>query len=174
MHKSNWQEEFNKVKEILPEAKIEWVLENYIAFKIKGKDYTLVAYPHKTSAGNHHIRIRDENSKDKFKAVGAMKKLDDSENSCTFSVKKWPEIPGSQMNPVKKSRCEVCGGNVEVAGNTTKHYINKDQEKIKYLKALLIESRSWLSHFTEDLPVEETVKLSVLEDLNAEISKATR
>lgn len=66
----------------------------------------------------------------------------------------WPDIPGRQMNPVKKGKCEVCGGSVEVAGNTTKYYINKDQEKIKELKSLLRRCDSWLS-LIQEFPVEK-------------------
>lgn len=31
--------------------------------------------------------------------------------------------------------CELCGGNVEVVGNTTRHYRNLDQEEIKELQS---------------------------------------
>ena len=97
LYKKSWQAEFDNASRILPKCKIEWVLESYILFRIRSEDFTVVVYPHKTSAGNHHARVRDENSKNKYNAVIAMKKLNKSESNCTFSVKTWPMIDGSQV-----------------------------------------------------------------------------
>src|ERR1700744_4085952 len=44
--------------------------------KIKGDGISLVLYPHKTSASNYHIRVRDNGSKDKVKADRVMDALD--------------------------------------------------------------------------------------------------
>ena len=96
MYKSDWMREYKKAHDVL-NIEPEWVLKDYIVFRIRGGDYTLVGYPHKTTAGNYHLRIRDENSKNKYKAVLAMKKLDESTIGCTFSVKKWPKVEGYQI-----------------------------------------------------------------------------
>jgi hypothetical protein len=66
---------------------------------IRGEGVSLVMYPHKTSASNHHARIRDNGSKDKSKAERVMDAMNAGEGleaklservrlSCTFS-RKW-------------------------------------------------------------------------------------
>lgn len=60
----------------------------YQIAKIKGDGVQLVLYPHKTTAGNHHIRIRDENSKDPKKALAIADALDKTAGfNCTFQMK---------------------------------------------------------------------------------------
>ena len=94
MKKSDWIEDFKKAKEVLKpfNGELLWVLENYIAFRFKSNDISLVFYPHKTSAGNYHLRVRNENSKNKKLATKALIALSNSVNSCTFSVKSWPIV----------------------------------------------------------------------------------
>jgi hypothetical protein len=54
--------------------------------KVVGSDYRIVIYPHKTSAGNYHARVRDENSKNKSRANEVMSALDRAAGfNCTFS-----------------------------------------------------------------------------------------
>jgi hypothetical protein len=60
----------------------------YQLAKITGPDFCIIAYPHKTSAGNSHIRLRDQGSKNKqayAEAVGDLYAL--SGNNCTFQPK---------------------------------------------------------------------------------------
>jgi len=81
------KKEFGIAKEILASEKLEFIdiNKNYILFKIKGADFSIVAYPHKTSAGNRHIRVRDENSKNKVEAKRIMNTLfEKSGNNCRF------------------------------------------------------------------------------------------
>lgn len=59
----------------------------YQIAKIIGSDFKIVVYPHKTSAGNIHLRVRDEGSKNKLRAAEVMRSLDDIEAyryNCTF------------------------------------------------------------------------------------------
>lgn len=60
---------------------------DYQTAKIKGEGVCIVIYPHKTSAGNYHLRLRDENSKNKERAFQIMKDFDKLEMGCTFSHK---------------------------------------------------------------------------------------
>lgn len=60
----------------------------YQLAKITGPGFCLIAYPHKTSAGHHHIRLRDERSKDKRAADIAILEFDKAAgNNCTFQSK---------------------------------------------------------------------------------------
>ena len=43
-----------------------------LKYKSNDGDVTLVFYPHKSSAGNRHLRVRDENSKNKNEALRIM------------------------------------------------------------------------------------------------------
>lgn len=72
-------------------------LHQYEIATVKGEGVQLLIYPHKTSAGHHHARIRDNGSKDKERAKAVMRALDAGEGlpeairprvqySCTFSV----------------------------------------------------------------------------------------
>lgn len=45
-------------------ARVRLVFKNYISWKLEAAGVTIVFYPHKTTAGHTHIRIRNENSKD--------------------------------------------------------------------------------------------------------------
>lgn len=67
---------------------LELVDIQYQVAKIKGDDIKLVIYPHKTSSGHYHLRVRDESSKDKEKAIQHMYGLDIAAGfNCTFSHK---------------------------------------------------------------------------------------
>jgi hypothetical protein len=67
---------------------LEWSMHDYQAFTYKGDGVSLVFYPHKTSALNYHLRVRDNGSKNKAKANRLMKKLDDGTGyNCTFTKK---------------------------------------------------------------------------------------
>ena len=67
----------------------EEVFRNYILFKIKSEGVCIVAYPHKTSAGNRHVRIRNENSSNKEELMRIMEKLrDESGNDCRYHFKR--------------------------------------------------------------------------------------
>lgn len=68
----------------------------YEVAKVKGDGVALVIYPHRTTAGHYHLRVRDNNSKDKAKAARVLQALDDGEGLpekdrkrvqyfCTFS-----------------------------------------------------------------------------------------
>lgn len=91
MKKWEWQEELDLAKKLLSEIKGEFqvVDKNYIAFRFKADAWAIVAYPHRTSAGHHHLRIRLENAKTpgaRIDAAKAMWRLAHAENSCTFNV----------------------------------------------------------------------------------------
>jgi hypothetical protein len=59
----------------------------------------LIAYPHRTTAGNYHIRIRNENSKDRAKAQTIMEHMYwgnnwvEGKGYCGFEVKEFPTKP---------------------------------------------------------------------------------
>ncbi len=69
-------------------GKLEWSQNDYEAFRFTSPGVTLIFYPHKTSAGHHHIRIREQNSKSKALAHELMARLDVAAgHCCTFSSK---------------------------------------------------------------------------------------
>ncbi len=82
-------EEYKAAKIVLSSelGKFKWLTCDYQAFTYKSDDVSLVFYPHKTTAGNHHIRVRNQNSKNKDKAYQLMKSLYDSSFDCTFKYK---------------------------------------------------------------------------------------
>jgi hypothetical protein len=68
---------------------------------VKGDGVQLVIYPHKTTAGHHHARVRDNGSKDKARARHVLHALETGEGlpedirwkvqfTCTFTVKNYP------------------------------------------------------------------------------------
>ncbi len=60
----------------------------YEAFTFRSRDVALIFYPHRTSAGNYHLRVRDNGSRDKKLADALMRKLDAAAgNNCTFTRK---------------------------------------------------------------------------------------
>jgi hypothetical protein len=86
-YKKEYAEEFRLAQSVLGES-VEWSPHDYEAFRYKDEDVSLVFYPHRTTAGNYHIRIRDNGSKNKQRAIELMQKLDSAAgNNCTFSRK---------------------------------------------------------------------------------------
>jgi len=109
-----WQEEFDWAVVIC--SKIGCTVERSAAdheiAKVKGDGVSLVIYPHKTTAGHHHARVRDNGSKDKQAAARVMMALERGQGlpekeafqvcySCTFSFKKLPSLTEQQRNEVK-------------------------------------------------------------------------
>ena len=69
-------------------GKIEESSHDYQCFTFKDKNICLVFYPHRTTARNYHIRVRDQGSKNKSRANKLMAMLaEDSGYNCTFSRK---------------------------------------------------------------------------------------
>jgi len=61
---------------------------DYEAWTYSDDRVRIMFYPHKTSAGNRHIRVRDIGSREIMKADEVMAKLDNlSGFNCTFSRK---------------------------------------------------------------------------------------
>lgn len=88
-YKILYMKEFNMAKDILhhcPEG-FEWSNADYEVFKFKECDVTLVFYPHKTSAGNYHLRVRNQNSANEKLAESYMDLLNECAPGCTFSRK---------------------------------------------------------------------------------------
>lgn len=85
-YKSIYKSEFNLAKKILKdfEGKLEWSNSEYEAFTFKSDNLSLIFYPHRTSAGNYHIRVRG-----KGKNLESVLKLlhEKSGYNCTFSHK---------------------------------------------------------------------------------------
>lgn len=80
---------------------VERSMADYEIAKVKGEGVSLVIYPHRTTALNHHARVRDNGSKDKVKAADVMRALDEGRGLpederwrvstfCTFSHKSSP------------------------------------------------------------------------------------
>ena len=81
--------EFKLAKRILTafKGKLEWSTNDYEAFTFKADDMNLIFYPHRTSAGNYHIRVRGTGNN--IKEV--LRLLDDKSGfNCTFSSKQSP------------------------------------------------------------------------------------
>ena len=70
---------FNSAKELLKNeaGEISESPYDYQCFTYKSQDVCLVFYPHRTSARNYHIRVRNQGSKNKEKAEKLMKMLDE-------------------------------------------------------------------------------------------------
>jgi hypothetical protein len=88
-HYQKWyKDEFRQAEEFFADkgGVVEWSTHDYQAFTYKQEDkISLVFYPHKTTAGNHHIRVRDQGSKDKSLAKTLMHDLSKTTGTCTFS-----------------------------------------------------------------------------------------
>jgi len=81
---------FDAANSILKEQDgvVEHSDNDFECFTFKSKDVSLVFYPHRTTARNYHIRVRNNGSKDKEKAIKIMDILDnESGYNCTFSRK---------------------------------------------------------------------------------------
>lgn len=94
---NNWRDKYkaeyaiaNRIlfDELELDGVLAWSTHDYIAFTFKNRDISLVFYPHKTSAFNYHIRVRNNGSKDIEKANTVMSMLDEGAGyNCTFSRK---------------------------------------------------------------------------------------
>jgi len=85
-----YREEFELARTTLSQraGALEWSRADYEAFTYVEPGVRLVFYPHRTSAGNYHIRIRDGNSKDAALADRLMRELDKAAGyNRTFSRK---------------------------------------------------------------------------------------
>ena len=73
-----YQEEFDLAAKTLSgrNGALTWSTADYVAFVWWEPTVCLVFYPHKTSAGNYHIRVRDQSSYDKVLALKLMVLLD--------------------------------------------------------------------------------------------------
>lgn len=54
---------------------VERSTAQYEIAKVKGEGVSLVIYPHKSTPGNYHARVRNNGSKDKAKAADVMDAL---------------------------------------------------------------------------------------------------
>jgi hypothetical protein len=79
-----FKEEFAKARERLAPlgGKLEYGENDYEAFIFKMPGLHLIFYPHMTSAGNRHIRVRSAGKTDRQLLKTAIFAL--AENSCTF------------------------------------------------------------------------------------------
>lgn len=88
-HASHWRDDLSIAEKVAAEAgcKIEAATADYQTAKLIGDGVRLVIYPHKTSAGNRHLRVRDENSSDKARAMDIAQKLSAAAgHNCTFHM----------------------------------------------------------------------------------------
>ena len=91
-----YKTEFELAQRILADegGALEWSPYDYEVFTYKAPGVSLVFYPHRTSASNYHIRVRDQNSKNSAEADRIMDKLDTETGfNCTFSRKSRYPIP---------------------------------------------------------------------------------
>ncbi len=64
---------------------LAWGMHDYEAMVFNGPAVRLIFYPHRTSAGNYHLRVRDQASKDKKRAALLIARLQvASGHWCTF------------------------------------------------------------------------------------------
>ena len=83
-----YAEEFGLARGILAAygGTFEWSKHDYQAFTYEKQGVKLVFYPHKTTAGNHHLRVRDQGSKDHVQAKKLLSLLDKGAGfNCTFT-----------------------------------------------------------------------------------------
>lgn len=98
-----WQEEVDYATAICAPlgCTVERSSHDYEVATVRGDGVQLVIYPHKTTAGHHHARVRDNGSKDKPAARRVMLAMQSGEglpddtrwkvaSFCTFSFKKLP------------------------------------------------------------------------------------
>jgi len=86
-YNSIYGREFKMAKKILKDFKgdFKWSKNDYEAFTFKNDNINIIFYPHKTSAGNYHIRVRGTGNN--IKDVLALL-YNKSGFNCTFSFKK--------------------------------------------------------------------------------------
>lgn len=89
---------------------VERSTADYEIAKVKGDGVSLVIYPHKSSAGHYHLRVRDNGSKRPQFAARVMGALNAGEglsedvrwkvtHTCTFSFKKLPIASQERRDP---------------------------------------------------------------------------
>lgn len=96
-----WQREFDWATQICAKhgCQVERSSAQFEIAKVKGDGVSLVVYPHKTTAGHRHVRVRDNSSKDREAAARVMAALNAGDGlpeeeaqivrfSCTFTAKK--------------------------------------------------------------------------------------
>ena len=86
-----YSDEYRIAKEVLAHehGKLEWSKNDYEAFRFTSEHLVLIFYPHKTSAGNYHLRVRDQHSKNRIHAFQLMRRLDRAAGyNCTMTMKK--------------------------------------------------------------------------------------
>ena len=85
-YKSIYNNEFKLAEKILKDfgGNLEWSTNDYEAFTFKNDEINIIFYPHKTSAGNYHIRVRG-NGKNINEFLDLLYKK--SGFNCTFSRK---------------------------------------------------------------------------------------
>lgn len=70
-------------------AGLFWSKHDYEAFRYCEQNVTLIFYPHRTTARNYHLRVRDGGSKDQARAIRLMDELDKAAGyNCTFRRKR--------------------------------------------------------------------------------------
>lgn len=85
--RKEFNDEFKMAKKALAPfgGDVSWSDYDYEAFRYKSDSVQLIFYPHKTSAGHYHIRMRDAGSKDKAVLDGIRVALRDVAGyCCTF------------------------------------------------------------------------------------------
>lgn len=102
-----WRESINVLKAFAEKLGLTVELRNpscpeYQLARLTCDGVRLIAYPHKTTAGNHHVRIRNEHSKNVAKATEIMKALwwrnnwVEKKGFCGFEIKNFPEMTISE------------------------------------------------------------------------------
>lgn len=87
---NKWQEEYDLAATALAgePGELVWATDQYVAFRYIEPSVRIVFYPHKTTRGHYHIRVRQESCGDRERAVALMQRLDRSVPGwCTFTRK---------------------------------------------------------------------------------------
>jgi hypothetical protein len=90
LSKRTIDEAFNDARQMLANegGVVEESPHDYQCFTFKTDDVCLVFYPHRTTAQNYHIRVRNHGSKNRAKADKLMDILDEGAGyNCKFSRK---------------------------------------------------------------------------------------
>jgi hypothetical protein len=90
--KNMFRREFEAARDRLASlgGSVEPGVNDYEAFTYSAPGVRLIFYPHKTSAGNHHIRVRAGGKCEPKKLRAAIFAL--AENSCTFQFPADPSL----------------------------------------------------------------------------------
>ena len=108
-YKIAFKREFKRANDFLiPRyaGELTWSEEDYEAFLYETDNIRLIFYPHKTSANNYHIRVRDGGSKNKIRAQAIMDVIQfDLKTDCTFQQKqnyRWVHCTDKQKAQIRK------------------------------------------------------------------------